>query len=58
MHPHGLSNIYHSATRLINEYRQKGNEAPPEMKAVYDYLHNKHMERYNTIKLQQAMFRS
>lgn len=49
--------FHDTATRLINEYRQKGNETPSEMKAVYDYLHEKHMKRFNAIKLQQAMFK-
>ena len=48
--------LHDSATRLINEYRQSGEVVPPEMKAIYDYLHEKHMEKYNAIKLQQAMF--
>lgn len=49
--------LHENSVRLINEYKQSGEEVPPEMKAVYDYLHEKHMEKYNAIKLQQAVFK-
>ncbi len=54
---HALA-LHDAAVRLINEYKQKGEVVPPEMKAVYDYLHEKHMDRFNAIKLQQATFRA
>lgn len=49
--------LHENGVRLINEYKQSGKEAPVEMQAVYDYLHEKHMEKYNRIKLQQAMLK-
>lgn len=49
--------LHDNAARIITEYKQKGETVPPEMKAVYDYLHNKHIEKFNAIKLQQTMFR-
>lgn len=50
--------LHESSVRLINEYKRSGEEVPPEMEAVYNYLHEKHMEKYNGIKVLQAMFKS
>lgn len=49
--------LHESAKRLIAEWKQKGNEVPEKMQAIYDYLHEKHMEKYNKIKVAQAMFK-
>lgn len=49
--------LHESGVRLIDQYVQSGRDLPTEMKAVYDYLHEKHMKRFNAIKIQQAMFR-
>ena len=49
--------LHENATRLINDYKQRGNTVPPEMQAVYDYLHDKHLEKFNNIKVRQALFR-
>lgn len=49
--------LHEGSVRLINQYKQTGEVVPPEMQAVYDYLHKKHMEKFNAIKLEQAMFK-
>lgn len=49
--------IHENTVRIINDYKAKGNEVPPDMKAVYDYLHNKQIEKLNEIKLKQAMYK-
>ena len=49
--------LHDNATRVIADYRSKGNEVPADMQAVYNYLHDKHLEKFNEIKLMQAMFR-
>lgn len=49
--------LHENATRIINEYRQRGNEVQDDMQAVYNYLHEKHIERYNNIKLEQAIYK-
>lgn len=49
--------IHDQATRTINEYKQKGNEVPEDMQAVYNYLHEKHMKKFNEIKMKQAIYK-
>lgn len=50
--------LHENSVRLISDYKQKGNVTPPEMQSVYDYLHEKHMEKYNAIKVKQAVYKS
>lgn len=50
--------LHENGIRLINEYKQKGNEVPEKMQAVYDYLHQKHVERFNKIKMQQSLYKA
>lgn len=49
--------LHENGVRLINEYKQSGEEVPADMQAVYNYLHAKHMEKFNAVKMMQAMFK-
>jgi len=49
--------LHESAVKIINEYKQQGEEVPPDMQAIYDYLHERHIKRYNEIKMIQTSFR-
>lgn len=49
--------LHDEVTKIINEYRSSGNEVPVEMQAVYDYLHNKQIERATSIKIIQESYR-
>lgn len=49
--------LHDNATRLITEFKQKGETVPPEMQAVYDYLHERHMEKYNSVKVKHAVYK-
>lgn len=52
-----VMNIHDSVVRLINEYKNGGEVVPPEMQAIYDYLHERHIEKFNEIKLKQTVYR-
>lgn len=50
--------ILHSAeVDLINEYRNKHGDAPAEMQAVYDFLHQRQIDEATDIRVMQEMFR-
>lgn len=52
------SNMLHEqGVRLIKEYKAEGHEVPASMQAVYDHLHEKHIERAALIKSMQAQFK-
>lgn len=49
--------LHDQVVQLINDYRRTNGDPPEKMQAVYDYLHQKHTERANEIRIMQAMFK-
>lgn len=43
--------LHDEVVKIITEYRNAGNEVPADMQAVYDYVHQKEIERVHHIKL-------
>ena len=51
-------NMLHNETvKIIDEYRKAKGDPPPEMLAVYNYLHEKHMAHAAEVKAAQALYR-
>lgn len=53
-----VSSLHDSVTKIIQTYKDKKGEPPEAMKAVYDYLHEKEVERANEIRVLQNSYRS
>lgn len=54
----GHANLLHElVVTLINEYRAKNGDPPEKMQGIYEYLHRKHMEKANEIKIKQALYK-
>ena len=45
-------NMLHvQGVKLIKEYTEKGEKIPASMQSMYDYLHERHIEKANKVKL-------
>ena len=49
--------LHDQVSRLIAQYRKEHGEPPAAMSAVYDYLHERHIEEAAEIKAMQAHYR-
>lgn len=52
-----VTRLHAEITRLIDAYRKEHGEPPEAMRAVYDYLHDKQIERANEIKILQGQYK-
>lgn len=50
--------LHAEAARLIDEYRTKVGDPPPEMLAVYNFMHDKQIDKASKINQMIAEFRS
>ena len=46
-----MNMLHDEVVKIINEYKASGAEVPPEMKAVYDYLHRKQIDKAAAVKV-------
>lgn len=53
-----MAMLHDEVVRAINEYKQTNGEPPEKMKAIYDYLHEKHTDNANRIKLKQMQYKN
>ena len=54
----GHANLLHDqVVALINAYRSEHGDPPEKMQGLYDYLHRKHIEKANAIRVKQALYK-
>ena len=53
-----MQTLHNIVVKLIEQYRADNGEPPKEMLAVYNYLHEKHIEKAKDVKILQDMYRS
>ena len=52
-----MAMLHTAVTNIIEQYRREKGEPPPSMLAVYDYLHEKQIEKAAEVKSMQSMFK-
>ena len=49
--------LHNQVVRLITDYKAKKGNPPEAMQAVYDFLHERMIEKAKAVKIEQGMFR-
>lgn len=49
--------LHDEVKKIIETHRKEKGDPPAVMMAVYEYLHNRHIEKANRIKMYQAQFK-
>lgn len=49
--------LHGEVAKIIEQHRKEHGEPPAPMMAVYDYLHEKHIDKANKVKVYQAQYR-
>lgn len=52
-----INRLHEEVTKIIADHRREHGEPPAPMMAVYEYLHEKHIDKMNRIKTYQAQYR-
>lgn len=49
--------LHDQVVAIIAEYRKEHGDPPERMQGIYEYLHKKHIEKANSIKVLQGLFK-
>lgn len=50
--------LHNEVVKIIEEYRKEKGNPPPEMQAIYDYVHKKHIEKMAEARRYQDLYKN
>ena len=53
-----MNSLHSVVVQLIDQYRRMNGDPPAEMKAVYDFLHKKHIEHAAEVGILRSMYKA
>ena len=53
-----MSILHNAVVGVIEKYREEHGEPPAAMQAVYDYVHEKHIDRAGKVKALQSLYKN
>jgi hypothetical protein len=52
-----INMLHDEVKKIIEQHRKEKGDPPAAMMAVYEYLHNRHIEKANAIKMYQTQYK-
>lgn len=52
-----MAALHDQVVVIILQYRKDHGEPPEKMQAVYDYIHKRHVDKANEIKIMQSIYK-
>ena len=52
-----IGGFHEQVTKLIEDYRKANGEPPERMMGRYEYIHEKHIQKANKVKVLQGLFK-
>lgn len=52
-----MNRLHNAVADIIKEYREQNGEPPAAMMAIYDFLHEQHMEKAAEVKRYQELYK-
>ena len=53
-----MQRLHEEVARMIEEYREEHGDPPEGMTMLYDYLHEKYMDKATQIRVMQGMYKA
>lgn len=53
-----MNRLHKQVVRIIEDYRKEKGEPPADMLAVYNYLHEKHIEKAAEVKSMMSLYKN